>query len=62
MYHHVLNILKGGKIMTAIWWVTTIGFVLCLFAVGGTFIHFLRGALNTEDSSRIDPLNIDKNE
>ena len=48
--------------MTAIWWVTTIGFVLCLFAVGVTFIHFLRGALNTEDSSRIDPLNIDKNE
>lgn len=46
--------------MTAIWWVTTIGFVLCLGAVGGTFFHFLRGALNSEDSSRIDPLKIDK--
>jgi hypothetical protein len=40
----------------AIWWVTTIGFILCLGFVGGTLFHFLRQGLNTEDSTRIDPI------
>ena len=35
--------------MAAIWWVTTIGFVLCLGFVGGTFFHFLRESLYSED-------------
>lgn len=48
--------------MTAIWWVTTIGLVLCLGAIGGTFFHFLRGALDTEDSTRIDPIKPDVKE
>jgi hypothetical protein len=48
--------------MTAIWWVTTLGLVFCLGAIGGTFFHFLRGSLNSEDSSRIDPLKTDNNE
>ncbi|WP_169802758.1 hypothetical protein [Neobacillus soli] len=46
--------------MTAIWLVTTIGFVLCLGFVGGTIFYFLREALNSEDASRIDPINSGK--
>ncbi|WP_175596887.1 hypothetical protein [Bacillus sp. MRMR6] len=37
-------------------WVTTIGFVICLGIVGGTLVYFLRGALNSEDSTRIDQI------
>jgi hypothetical protein len=48
--------------MAAIWWVTTIGFVIFLGCIGGTFFHFISSALNTEDSTRIDPLKIDKEE
>ncbi|WP_413302902.1 hypothetical protein AA0X95_24930 [Bacillus sp. 1P10SD] len=44
----------------AVWWVTTIGFVLCLGFVGGTLFHFLRGALDSEDSTRIDKINSDE--
>ncbi len=40
--------------MAAIWWVTTIGFVLCLGLVGGIIFHFLREALPSEDATRID--------
>ncbi|MEH7115417.1 hypothetical protein V7124_24115 [Neobacillus niacini] len=36
------------------WWVTTIGFVICLGLVGGTVFYFLRGVLHSEDSTRID--------
>jgi hypothetical protein len=39
----------------AAWWITTIGFIICLGIVGGTMVYFLRGALNSEDSTRIDP-------
>jgi hypothetical protein len=38
------------------WWVTAIGFIICLGIVGGTLVYFLRGTLNTEDSTRIDPV------
>jgi hypothetical protein len=48
--------------MAAIWWITTVGFIVCLGFVGGTFFHFLSGALNAEDSTRIDPIKIDKEE
>lgn len=44
----------------ALWWITTIGFVLSLGFVGGILFHFLRGALHTEDSTRIDKINTDK--
>ncbi|WP_174733658.1 hypothetical protein [Mesobacillus harenae] len=36
--------------------VTTLGFVICLGLVGGVFVYFVKSALNSEDSSRIDPL------
>lgn len=42
------------------WWVTTIGFVICLGFVGGTMVYFLRESLNSEDAKRIDPLNNDE--
>ncbi|WP_173719800.1 hypothetical protein [Bacillus massilinigeriensis] len=37
-------------------WITVIGFVICLGVVGGTLFHYLRSAMNTEDSTRIDRL------
>jgi hypothetical protein len=37
-------------------YVTLIGFIICLGLVGGVFIYFLRGALPSEDSKRIDPI------
>ncbi len=43
----------------AVWWVTTIGFVLSLGFVGGTLVHFLRRALNSEDAKRVDRLEED---
>ncbi|PEQ84790.1 hypothetical protein CN481_22340 [Bacillus sp. AFS006103] len=51
---------KGGFIMAAIWWITTIGFVLCLGFVGGTFFHFLRNSLDSEDAKRVDKIDSDK--
>jgi hypothetical protein len=47
--------------MTALWWVTTIGFVLCIGFVCGTIFHFLREVLHSEDATRIDPIKIDNN-
>jgi hypothetical protein len=41
------------------WWVTTIGFIICLGFVGGIMVYFLRGALNSEDSTRVDPVKKD---
>ena len=38
------------------WWITAIGFIICLGFVGGTIVYFLRGTLNSEDSTRIDPI------
>ena len=38
------------------WWVTTIGFIICLGFVGGTLVYFLKGTLKSEDSTRIDPV------
>ncbi|WP_462408750.1 hypothetical protein [Neobacillus sp. Marseille-QA0830] len=46
----------------ALWWVTTIGFVICLGIVGGIMVHFLRTALDTEDSVRIDKLDSPKDQ
>lgn len=40
----------------AIWWVTTIGFVLCLGFVGGTIFSFLREHLDSDDAKRIDSI------
>ncbi|MEH7253102.1 MULTISPECIES: hypothetical protein [Bacillaceae] len=40
----------------AIWWITSIGFVICLGFVGGTIFYFLRGTLHSEDANRIDPV------
>lgn len=39
-----------------LWALTTIGFLISLFIVGWIFIHFLRKALPTEDSTTIDKL------
>ncbi|WP_169797598.1 hypothetical protein [Neobacillus fumarioli] len=44
----------------AMWWVTTIGFVICLGMAGGIFVHFIRQALNTEDAVKIDQINPDE--
>jgi hypothetical protein len=38
------------------WWVTAIGFIICLGLVGGTLVYVLRETLNSEDSTRIDPV------
>lgn len=46
--------------MAAIWWITTIGFVLCLGFVAGTFFHFLRNSLDSEDAKRVDKIDSDK--
>ncbi|WP_223589651.1 hypothetical protein [Neobacillus bataviensis] len=40
----------------ALLWITTIGFLLCLGFAVGTWIHFLRNGLNSEDAKRIDPI------
>jgi hypothetical protein len=40
----------------AIWWITTIGVLICLGFVGGTMVYYLRGALHSDDSTRIDPI------
>jgi len=46
---------KGGGLM-AYWLVVTIGFLMCLGMVGGTFIYYLRTlALDPQDSINIDP-------
>ncbi|OLS33637.1 hypothetical protein BTR25_24770 [Bacillus sp. MRMR6] len=50
-----MYIRKGGRKVAGLW-VTTIGFVICLGIVGGTLVYFLRGALNSEDSTRIDQI------
>ncbi|WP_180960203.1 hypothetical protein [Neobacillus cucumis] len=44
----------------AIWWITTIGFVLCLGIAGGTFIYFLRQGLDSDDTKRIDQVKSDQ--
>jgi len=46
----------------ATWWITTIGFILCLGFVAGTFFHFLSGALHSEDSTTIDPIKEESDE
>ena len=38
-----------------IWWVTTIGLLLCLGFVCGTLFHFINGGLDSKDSTRVDP-------
>ncbi|MDQ0200589.1 hypothetical protein [Neobacillus ginsengisoli] len=48
--------------MAAIWWTTAIGFVICLGIICGTWIHFVRSGLNTEDSTRVDPVKNDSEE
>ncbi|MED1471551.1 hypothetical protein [Bacillus salipaludis] len=40
----------------ALWWATAIGFIICLGFIFGSFILAMRKALDTEDSSRIDPI------
>ncbi|MCM3765019.1 hypothetical protein [Neobacillus niacini] len=44
----------------ALWWTMTFGLVLCLGIVGGTMVHFLRNALDSDDAKRIDKLPVDK--
>ncbi|MGJ7911766.1 hypothetical protein [Neobacillus sp. LXY-1] len=44
----------------AIWWATLIGFVICLGIAGGVFVHFLRGGLDMESSTRVDKIDPDK--
>jgi hypothetical protein len=40
----------------AIWWITTIGILLCLGFVGGMMVYGLKGALHSEDATFVDPL------
>lgn len=40
----------------AIWWITTIGIILCLGFVGGILVYGLKGALHSKDSKLVDPL------
>ena len=44
----------------ALWLITTIAFVLILGFAGGAFIHFLRQALDTDDSKRVDKIKSDQ--
>jgi hypothetical protein len=44
----------------ALWWTITIGMVLSLGIVGGTMVHFLRDALDSDDAKRIDKIPADK--
>ncbi|WP_204166796.1 hypothetical protein [Bacillus sp. CGMCC 1.16541] len=37
-------------------WLATLSLVLLLLLLGGVFLHFVRNALHSEDSTRIDPL------
>jgi|GEM_PF-1921023 len=37
-------------------WVKTVSFLSVLFLIGGIFIYFLITGLNTEDSTKIDPI------
>ncbi|MFE8701409.1 hypothetical protein ACFYKX_12460 [Cytobacillus sp. FJAT-54145] len=43
-------------------WITTVSFAVCLGLVGGVFVYYLKVALNSEDSNRIDPLPKDHSE
>lgn len=47
---------KKGGICMVLMWVTTIGFAIMLGIVGWVFAHFINSTLNSEDSTRIDPL------
>ncbi len=40
----------------ALWWITLIGLVIILVISGGTIMHFLRQALDSEDAHRIDKI------
>lgn len=40
----------------AIWWITTIGLLFCLASIIVFWVYGLKGSLNTEDSTRVDPL------
>ncbi|MED3563784.1 hypothetical protein [Bacillus xiapuensis] len=40
----------------ALWWATAIGFLICLGFIFGSYILAMRRALDTEDSTRIDPI------
>ncbi|MHC0036183.1 hypothetical protein [Pseudoneobacillus sp. C159] len=45
----------------ALWWITAISMVMCLGFIGGAFAYGLKGALQSDDSTKIDPLPNDKN-
>lgn len=38
------------------WYVTLAGLVICLGIFGGVFVYFLIASVDTEDSTRIDPI------
>lgn len=40
----------------SIWWITTIGFIICLGFVGGIFVYGIKNALHSDDATRVDPL------
>ncbi|GHI00253.1 hypothetical protein [Neobacillus kokaensis] len=40
-----------------LWWITLIGLVVIMLIAGGTIMHFLSQALNTEDANRVDKIN-----
>jgi hypothetical protein len=48
-------LIKEGVLM-ALWWITTFGLVLCLGFIGGTMIYGIKGALHSDDSTKVDPL------
>lgn len=48
--------IREGDTMAGVWTVTLIGLVIILAVSGGTIFHFLRQALNSEDSTRVDKL------
>jgi hypothetical protein len=43
-----------------LWWITTISLVMSLGFIGGIFAYGLKGALQSDDSTTVDPLPKDK--
>jgi hypothetical protein len=52
---------KGGEKM-ALMWTITAGFIISLGLVGFMLVHFLRGAMDSKDSTTVDQIQRDSSE
>lgn len=46
----------------ALMWAITIGFIVSLGLVGFMFVHFLKGAMDSRDSTTVDRIQSDSKE